>query len=502
MKYLFVYFVALNLSASITFSQWIPQNSNSTRRLLTINFLDENLGWAGGNEGCILKTTNGGIDWSYYSLGTKYSVHAIHFVDSLKGWAALYTFTPNRSGYIAVTNDGGANWYFQYYIDGVTLHNVYFYDQYFGWAVGSSGVFLRTVNGGASWQEDFVSWDWSWSLEFVSPNLGWVGVGFAGYIRKTTDGGYTWQYKSVPSYSAMYDIDFINENVGWAVGQYGHILKTTNGGETWNHQNSAVSLDLNNVEFINANEGWVAGNGGIILHTTNGGINWFPQTSNTSKDLFGLSIHNQDIGWVGGNSGVILKTENGGGPPLPVELISFTGNYDMGKVNLKWTTATELNNLGFEIERRTQDSEWILIGFIEGNGTTSESQEYFYTDDFAESESINLYYRLKQKDYNGNFEYSDEIEILTTPEVFSLSQNYPNPFNPVTVIKYQLPIKSSVTLKIFDLLGKEVETLVNEDKDAGYYQAVFDASNLSSGIYFYTLQTENYFVTKKMILLK
>ena len=87
-------------------------------------------------------------------------MHAIHFVDSLKGWAALYTFTPNRAGYIAATNDGGINWYFQYYIDGVTLHNVYFYDQYFGWAVGSSGIFLRTVNGGTNWEENFVSTQW------------------------------------------------------------------------------------------------------------------------------------------------------------------------------------------------------------------------------------------------------------------------------------------------------------------------------------------------------
>lgn len=125
----------------------------------------------------------------YISIGTKYTVHAVTFVDSLKGWAALYTFDPSRAGYIAATSDGGINWYFQYYIDGVTLHNVYFYDQYFGWAVGSSGIFLRTVNGGATWEENFVSPQWSWSLCFISPNIGWVGDGFSGYIRKTTDGG-------------------------------------------------------------------------------------------------------------------------------------------------------------------------------------------------------------------------------------------------------------------------------------------------------------------------
>lgn len=317
MTYFLRLFCLIFLFSSISFSQWIPQNSNSPRRLLTIYFLNENFGWAGGNDGSILKTTNGGIDWTYISIGTRYTVHAITFVDSLKGWAALFTFNPSRAGYIMATSDGGFNWDIQYYIDGVTLHNIYFYDQYFGWAVGSSGIFLRTVNGGATWQEDFLSADWSWSVEFVNPNLGWVGVGFAGYIRKTTDGGYSWQYKSIPSYSRMMDINFLNENVGWADGQYGHIIKTTNGGETWIHQNSYVSQELNDVEFKNENDGWIVGLGGIILHTTNGGTNWFLQNSNTGNDLFGVSFYNQDIGWVAGDNGLVLNTENGGGPPIP-----------------------------------------------------------------------------------------------------------------------------------------------------------------------------------------
>ena len=495
--------VTLNLSASITFSQWIPQNSNTGQRLLAVFFLNENLGWAGGNEGCILKTTDGGINWSYNSIGTKYTVHAIHFVDSLKGWAALYTFNPNRAGYIVATSDGGISWYNQYYIDGVTLHKVYFYDQYFGWAVGSSGVYLRTVNGGATWQEDFLSLDWSWSVEFVNPNLGWVGVGFSGYIRKTTDGGYLWQYKSVPSYSAMYDIDFINENVGWAVGQYGHILKTTNGGEIWSHQNSNVSQELNDVEFKNENEGWVVGLGGIILHTTNGGVNWFLQSSNTNYDLFSVSFCNQNVGWVAGNQGLILTTENGGGPLLPVELISFVADYNLGIINLSWVTATELNNSGFDIERKTETGDWNKITFILGNGTTTETKHYFFSDNIKDLNSSKLFYRLKQVDFDGTFKYSNEIEVdINLPIEFQLEQNYPNPFNPVTLIKYQLPFKSSITIKIFDILGNEVETLVNEEKDAGYYQISFNASELSSGIYFYSLQTEDYLVTKKMILLK
>jgi hypothetical protein len=189
--------------------------------------------------------------------------------------------------------------------------------------------------------------------------------------------------------------------------------------------------------------------------------------------------------------------------PLPVELVSFSANYNDGCVDLSWITATELNNSGFEVERQTETGDWNVTTFIQGNGTASEAQHYFFSDNIKGLNSSKLFYRLKQIDFDGTSVYSKTIEVeINLPIRFQLDQNYPNPFNPVTLIKYQLPFKSSVTLKIFDILGKEIETLVNEEKDAGYYQISFDASSLSSGIYLCTLQTENYFSTKKMILLK
>ena len=503
MKYLAWIFLLTNLFFNTAFPQWIPQNSNTNQRLLTTFFLNENLGWAGGNEGCIIKTTNGGLDWNYYSIGTKYTVHAIHFVDSLHGWAALYTFDLDRAGYIIATSDGGTNWYYQYYIAGVTLHNVYFYDQYFGWAVGSSGVFLRTVNGGATWQEDFASPQWAWSLCFLSPNLGWVGDGFSGYMRKTTDGGFTWQYKSVPSYSRMMDIFFLNQNLGWAVGNYGHILKTTDGGETWNHQNSGVTQELNDVEFIDENIGWAVGMNGVVLHSTNGGTTWFYQGNQVENDLYGLSCKSSQLGWIAGSNGIVLFTDNGGGDPLPVELISFKADYFENIVNLSWATASELNNLGFEVERKSKSEKWDKIAFIFGNGTTTETKHYSYKDDLKDVVVTKVYYRLKQIDLNGEFEYSNEIEIdINVPIKFQLNQNYPNPFNPTTTIKFQVPIKSNVSIKIFDVLGREVEVLVDEVKEAGFYNVLFDASKLASGVYLYSIQTENYSNTKKLILIK
>ena len=189
--------------------------------------------------------------------------------------------------------------------------------------------------------------------------------------------------------------------------------------------------------------------------------------------------------------------------PIPVELVSFNADYNAGTINLSWITATELNNSGFEIERKTGDSEWNKIEFIQGNGTSTEAKHYFFNDNIENLKDSKLFYRLKQIDYDGNFQYSKVIEVeIELPTKFFLNQNYPNPFNPVTQIKYEVPIKSAITLKVFDMLGREVETLVNEEKDAGYFQVSFDASRLSSGIYFYTLRAGNSFVTKKMILMK
>jgi hypothetical protein len=189
--------------------------------------------------------------------------------------------------------------------------------------------------------------------------------------------------------------------------------------------------------------------------------------------------------------------------PLPAELVTFSANYNDGNVDLSWITATELNNSVFDVERKSEDGEWNKITFIQGGVTTTEIKHYFFSDEVKALNISKLFYRLKQIDFDGTSVYSKVIEVeINLPASFQLEQNYPNPFNPVTLIKYQLPIKSSVTLKIYDILGKEAEILVNEEKDAGYYQISFNASKFSSGIYFYTLQTENYFTTKKMILLK
>jgi hypothetical protein len=204
--------------------------------------------------------------------------------------------------------------------------------------------------------------------------------------------------------------------------------------------------------------------------------------------------------------------------PVPVELVSFTAIVQSNSVYLKWKTVTEKNNYGFEVQRSTigvQSSEWQVLKFITGNGTTTHPHKYSFTDE--EILGGTYKYRLKQIDYNGTFEYYEELEIeVGSPIEFSLEQNYPNPFNPTTKIKFTIPqsvIKSEakqsqlVTLKVYDVLGNEIATLVNEEKLAGSFEVEFsatggDAYNLTNGVYFYTLNTGNFFSTKKMILLK
>ncbi|MHC1736577.1 MAG: S8/S53 family peptidase [Ignavibacteriaceae bacterium] len=193
---------------------------------------------------------------------------------------------------------------------------------------------------------------------------------------------------------------------------------------------------------------------------------------------------------------------------LPVELTSFTASANGNKIDLKWTTATEVNNYGFEVERSqktdvgSQMTEWSKIGFVPGSGNSNSFKEYSFSDLYLYL-NLNLRYRLKQIDNDGTVSYSEEIEVLNSkPSTYQLSQNFPNPFNPATVISYQLPADSKVSLKVFDILGNEVAVLVQEEKKAGSYEVKFDASRLASGTYIYRIVAGEFVSTKKMVVLK
>jgi hypothetical protein len=188
---------------------------------------------------------------------------------------------------------------------------------------------------------------------------------------------------------------------------------------------------------------------------------------------------------------------------LPIELTSFTAVVITNDVHLNWKTATEVNNNRFDIERMMENNAWQNIGSLAGAGNSNSPKSYSFIDNSPLS--IGKYsYRLKQVDNDGNYKYSSivEIDFTSAPNSYSLEQNYPNPFNPSTTISYGLPNASNVSLKIYNILGEQVASLVNKVMPAGYQTVVFDASKLASGMYIYRLEAGSFVQVKKMMMLK
>ena len=407
------------------------------------------------------------------------------------------------------------------------------------------GVF-KTTNGGESWFR--IAQNLS-DLEFIEvkviPN-DYVFVSNFDGIHRSTDYGQTWITTDYTFFGAG-EIG-INTNEVMFAGNisatYFSVYRSTNLGENWIFSGSLSTWSLlfpnNGDVFAGVITNPLSSND--IYKSTDNGITWnrtyvFPFTGTVGYKDFELDKNGDFYVAIGGNlSGVYLSTDAGvswsnygfslptksiaidssgyifagtnqqgifrtAGRTVPVELISFTAEVINKKVILSWITATETNNYGFEIERKQSSVDWAKIGFIQGNGTTIKRNIYNYADEKIETGEY--YYRLKQIDYDGSFEYSPEVQIkIEVFYNFNLEQNYPNPFNPGTIIKYSIKNAGLVTLKVYDILGKEVVTLVNGNKTAGNYFVNFNASNLPSGIYFYRLTTGSFVASRKMIVLK
>jgi hypothetical protein len=196
---------------------------------------------------------------------------------------------------------------------------------------------------------------------------------------------------------------------------------------------------------------------------------------------------------------------NGTASIIPVELTSFTASVNEGIVELTWNTATEKNNKGFEVER-SSNGIFNTVGFVQGNGTTTQPQSYSFVD--RGLAAGNYSYRLKQIDFDGSSSYSPVVNVtVTSPTVYALAQNYPNPFNPTTVINFSLTVDSKVTLKVYDILGRQITTLLNGSVPSGNHNVEFNASGLNSDVYFYRIEVSgvdgsSFTSVKKMILAK
>jgi len=211
--------------------------------------------------------------------------------------------------------------------------------------------------------------------------------------------------------------------------------------------------------------------------------------------------------WWGSEWGPDMRTVQMTDIFVPVELTSFTAQYIGNTTQLNWTTATELNNLGFEVQRSTYANDFVTIGFVPGNGTTTEAQNYSYIDKTT-LPNTNYAYRLKQMDFSGTYTYSEVINLGESLSLnFELAQNYPNPFNPSTTVSIGLPVKSDISLDVYNIVGEKVLTLYNGELEAGNYNYTVDASSLTSGIYIYVLnaigENGNHSTSsRKMTLLK
>jgi hypothetical protein len=188
--------------------------------------------------------------------------------------------------------------------------------------------------------------------------------------------------------------------------------------------------------------------------------------------------------------------------PLPVELSLFTATLSKNEINLFWKTETEVDNYGFEVERRIDEKDWNQITFVPGNGNSNSPKEYSFSDKDLFAGGSTFQYRLKQIDNDGSFEYSDVVEVEIVPEQYELSQNYPNPFNPSTTIQFSLPKQSQLKINLYNMLGEQVATITEGMYESGNHKVTFSASNLPSGTYVYRLESSEFVQVKKMILLK
>ena len=466
--------------------------------LYSVFSINENIVWAagyrasciGGGGNIILKTTDGGKIWitkylDQYNGGT---IKSVYFANEYFGWAV----GEGNTG-LYLTTDGGENWI----KGGDRYSSVIFIDQYNGWATKDNyeGGIYKSTNGGISWiEKNSIR---SSSVFFSDINNGWA-VGKGGSILKSTDGGESWATKNSGTTNDLNCVKFYDSNVGMCVGNEGIVLLSTDGGESWHTQNSGTTKKLNEIKFTNSSSAWVVGANGMILNTTDLGYNWTSYDGVTEDELTSISFTNENTGWFAGKNGTMFKYQN---DLVPVELISFTANVDDDLVQLNWRTGTEVNNYGFEIEKCNNAEKWINIGFVEGHGNSSLPNSYSYLDRNVVGES-KIKYRLKQLDFDGKYEYSNEVEVEIVPVEFVLNQNFPNPFNPVTKITYQIPKESKVVLKVYDILGAEVASLVDETKEAGYYEIELNGINLPSGTYIYRMTAGNFVEAKKMVLMK
>jgi len=446
-------------------------------------------------------STDGGETWAVSAMldSADLDFNKLSMVSATTGYSA------GEDHRVMKTTDGGASWF--KVTDPATttsdLETLSFVDENNGYVFGASGAGFKTTDGGTTWAALTTTITGTiWASYFLDAQTGFIG-GTSGALLKTTDGGTTFETLTSTVTGTIYSIYMVNANVGYFSGSSGSVRKTTDGGTTWTDVSVGnTSPVLYEVEFKDENYGMTVGSIGRTYYTSDGGTTWnFENTSMST--IYGLSIERTSAdtaaAYVVGTNSYVMRNHK---VIIPVELASFSASVNGSDVTLSWITATELNNSGFEVERKSTEEEWTMLGFVEGNGTTTESKVYTFFDKGLVSGKYN--YRIKQIDFNGSYKYyvlQEEIEIAA-PNSYGLSQNYPNPFNPSTKINYSVPVEALVNIAVYNVLGEKVADVVNSVHKAGNYEFTFDATNLASGMYIYRMESGNYISIKKMMILK
>jgi photosystem II stability/assembly factor-like uncharacterized protein len=406
MLYLFVSILYLNFTSILAQEGWflqsnLPAEINSAP-FTGVSFINDQAGWVVAHGRGIVKTTNGGEEWSLDTTTAHLNLSMIKFLNKDVGYAA------NNNGNLIKTTDGGINWAEISVNDRAYIDVIYFINQDTGF-IGTNTEVKKTTDGGNTWYHS-ISIDYANSFSFIDHNTGWVLSG-GGKLYRTSDCGINWREVNSELFSSK--IFFIDSLLGYTCGYYRYIAKTTDGGISWTKLSLFIKdpAIYRSLFFTNANTGWVVGENGYIIGTKDGGESFVYSTGLTQDNLQNVVFVNSKTGWIVGENGNIFKTVSGD-----------------------------------------------IIGDVE--------------------------------------------TISWMPDKYFLFQNYPNPFNPATTIEYAIPSLSTVILKVYDILGREVTTLVSEEKLAGRYMVTFDGSGLSSGVYFYRLETGGYSDSKKFILMK
>jgi len=394
--------------------------------------------------------------WVQQVSGTTDQLLRVKFINRYTGWTCGY------NGRMLKTTNGGVNWVIQNTgISGNTLNSLNVIDSNILYSVGLERTIIKTTNGGNNWiilnDGQFGSSSY-WGSFLINENTGWI-CSNSQKILKTTNGGISFDSVYIPT-TFMYDVYFRNPLEGLACGEGASIYKTTNGGLNWNSiyvPYGGALVRFFNFSFINNSTGYVIGDGNRrLFKTTNFGSSWDSMGSAPGfKTSYFVFFKNELTGWTGGSSAFLCKTTNGGYNWYYENIAQFGTGFFGGAYFYNDT-----------------------IGW-----TVGAPGKILYTETGGQITQI----------INNNKQITNGFELY---------QNYPNPFNPVTNIKYDLPKDVFVTIKIYDLLGREIKTLVNEFKSAGSHIVTFNGSELASGVYFYRLVTDRFTDTKKMVVLK